>query len=596
MKYTGTFEELKELLKSVVNETWDETQPNKKVVKQGRGILNWHPTTGSFLFQGKEPDKSNFAKKVIGILDPSATLENKAPPVLDVVSGAKAEPHATFSAAKYLRNDFGESELIFGVVSAVGTDTERVIRSLKDRLKLFRYDVVEIKVSSLLSSSATTKETEYERIRRLMGCGDHLRKETNDNSILALGVTKKIAEQRGAATGRKAYIVNSLKHPDEVDFLRKIYGQGFYLLGIHADSKRRNKYLSEDKGLTPTQAEELIDIDEDENVTYGQRTRDTFHKADFFINLGSNDDQVKHSLDRFLELIFAHPYKTPTFDEFAMFMAFSSSVRSGDLSRQVGAVLAKNSQIIAMGANDCPQFGGGLYWAKMDKSGEITDAPSGKDFTRGQDSNKAEQKNIIDDIAGKISKVDGLEKKHLSKITEILSDSRIGDLTEFGRVVHAEMETLLSCARSGIDASGAVLYCTTFPCHNCAKHIIAAGVSRVVYVEPYPKSKALDFHEDSIFLKEELESEVPENFVAFEPFTGVGARRFLDLFSMSLGDGSKLRRKDKEGNVLEWDRNKANLRVTLLPCSYRDLEKEATKCFDEALKTVHEKKPHDHSV
>ncbi|MDN3612645.1 hypothetical protein QWZ16_23945 [Vibrio ostreicida] len=26
-----------------------------------------------------------------------------------------------------------------------------------------------------------------------------------------------------------------------------------------------------------------------------------------------------------------------------------------------------------------------------------------------------------------------------------------------------------------------------FPCHNCAKHIVASGIKRVVYVEPYPK-------------------------------------------------------------------------------------------------------------
>ena len=44
---------------------------------------------------------------------------------------------------------------------------------------------------------------------------------------------------------------------------------------------------------------------------------------------------------------------------------------------------------------------------------------------------------------------------------------------------HAEMEALLSCARSGVSTRGATLYSTTFPCHNCAKHIIAAGVARV---------------------------------------------------------------------------------------------------------------------
>jgi hypothetical protein len=52
------------------------------------------------------------------------------------------------------------------------------------------------------------------------------------------------------------------------------------------------------------------------------------------------------------------------------------------------------------------------------------------------------------------------------------------DITEFGCSVHAEMEALLACARSGRSARGAILYTTTFVCHNCTRHIIAAGISK----------------------------------------------------------------------------------------------------------------------
>lgn len=47
-------------------------------------------------------------------------------------------------------------------------------------------------------------------------------------------------------------------------------------------------------------------------------------------------------------------------------------------------------------------------------------------------------------------------------------------------------------------AREATLYSTTYPCHGCAKHIVAAGISEVVYYEPYPKSRALALHDDSI--------------------------------------------------------------------------------------------------
>src|SRR5690349_8629760 len=45
---------------------------------------------------------------------------------------------------------------------------------------------------------------------------------------------------------------------------------------------------------------------------------------------------------------------------------------------------------------------------------------------------------------------------------------------------------------------GATLFCTTFPCHMCARLIIASGVKAVVLIEPYPKSKTHDLYSDSV--------------------------------------------------------------------------------------------------
>jgi len=64
------------------------------------------------------------------------------------------------------------------------------------------------------------------------------------------------------------------------------------------------------------------------------------------------------------------------------------------------------------------------------------------------------------------------------------------------------MEALLSCARSGARVRGGTLYTTTFPCHNCAKHLVGAGIARVIFVEPYPKSKAVELHADALTFEE----------------------------------------------------------------------------------------------
>src|SRR5690606_14210502 len=129
--------------------------------------------------------------------------------------------------------------------------------------------------------------------------------------------------------------------------------------------------------------------------------------------------------------------------------------------------------------------------------------------------------------------------------------------------------------RNRIDTIGATIYCTTFPCHNCAKHIIAAGITRVVFVEPYEKSKAAEFHSDAITVGFGSGS----GTVQFEPFVGIGPRRFFDLFSMRFGSGFPLKRKTNGGQKVDWDLTSAKLRLQMLPISYLDLEIAAGKEF-----------------
>ena len=52
---------------------------------------------------------------------------------------------------------------------------------------------------------------------------------------------------------------------------------------------------------------------------------------------------------------------------------------------------------------------------------------------------------------------------------------------KYAFVVHAEMNAALVAARLGIPLKGATLYTTFFPCDNCCKHIVQAGITEVVY-------------------------------------------------------------------------------------------------------------------
>lgn len=53
------------------------------------------------------------------------------------------------------------------------------------------------------------------------------------------------------------------------------------------------------------------------------------------------------------------------------------------------------------------------------------------------------------------------------------------------RTVHAEANALLQCAKFGVATNETELYVTHFPCLQCTKQIIQAGIKRVYYEEDY---------------------------------------------------------------------------------------------------------------
>jgi len=460
-------------------------------------------------------------------------------------------------------------KIMIGLVAPLGVDLQSIEKIITDYLKQFQYKVNSIVLSSLIQTvdgleTGLVESPEGSRIDSYMTAGNEAREKAGRGDFLAALAIGDIYRKRknDAPLPYTAHVFRSLKHPSEVQLLRDIYDEGFYLLGINSSRKRRLNYLSDQKGIPDEEADTLIKRDESESDKLGQHMRDAFYLADGFIDMDSAD--LKEQIGRIMDLIFGKPCVTPTKDEYAMFLAFAAATRSADLSRQVGAVItSKTGEIIATGANDVPCFGGGLYWSDHGNGDE-------RDYTKRYDANEKRRSEIIINIMQKVDdKTDTANL--LSKGRELLKDTGILDITEYGRAVHAEMEALLSCGRFGVSTRECFLYCTTFPCHNCAKHIIAAGISRVVFVEPYPKSLAMDLHPDAIFLVHEEEDKPENGKVRFEPFVGIGPRRFLDLFSMNLTRGKNTKR-EKDGKLIDWKRRNAHVRVPLFPISYIDRE------------------------
>lgn len=53
------------------------------------------------------------------------------------------------------------------------------------------------------------------------------------------------------------------------------------------------------------------------------------------------------------------------------------------------------------------------------------------------------------------------------------------------RTIHAEMNAILQCSKFGAQTEGAEIYVTHFPCLQCTKMIIQAGITKINYLEDY---------------------------------------------------------------------------------------------------------------
>ncbi len=479
--------------------------------------------------------------------------------------------------------DAKEPELIIGLTSAVGARVDLAVQALAAFLGTVKYPVEYIRLSESLAHSRWPSRQrkhkgtrEYQRIMGLMDQGNELRKITGREDVLALLAAGVIAERARTADPfkrrKRAYIVRQLKHHAEVQTLRDIYGDSFWLIGVHASEKERRAALGS-SGISGGEVDTLIKRDQAEDIKWGQQVRDTFHLSDVFVS-SANVESVKSSLDRFMSLLGGAAVLSPNIDEYGMFLAQAAGLRSADLSRQVGAaILNGDGDVISVGCNEVPKAGGGQYWC--------TDEYRKRDVELGHDSNRVQILGLLAELHQKWPKSAKSNRKrrptgNIAELEVALSGSRLVSLTEFGRAVHAEVAAVLAASRVGIPVKGTSLYCTTFPCHNCAKHIVAAGIEHVVYIEPYPKSLAAELHADAVTLegRPTVADAHQRPLVVLEPFIGVAPSRYATLFSMKTGPDGPLKRKARDGKLVK---SKWQVRMHEAATAYSERETAAAR-------------------
>lgn len=462
------------------------------------------------------------------------------------------------------------NEVFVAIVGPAGAGAGTAAKILSSFFRENDYQVEIIKASSLIRREAenagfavpalNSRKT-LDNVKLMQDRGDELRQgvlygRQEDHSAVSRLILGSISECRAklqevtfngepiVPNGRqRVFIIDSLRHPEEVSLLREIYQDSFSLIGIVCDPAKReeriryNFFDRSDVGLEAVklQVREFLNRDENAEEKYGQHVSDTFYEADFFVDntQDANEDLtitgMNDHLRRFVNLITQKSVIPPTISETAMHQARSSQMRSACLSRQVGAALVNAAgNIVATGANDVPKAGGGIYGNSFSLHDE-TDHRCAFRETKYCSSNR-EQNKIIEELISAFPILNEVEEK--DELIKQIRKTRLGGLIEFSRAVHAEMDAILSASISGVSPKGCRMYVTTYPCHYCARHIIAAGIDEVQFIEPYPKSKATELHSDAIAV--DSQDWVPPsqggNHVLFRPFVGVAPRLYKRVF------------------------------------------------------------------
>ncbi|MEQ8295922.1 MAG: anti-phage dCTP deaminase [Nitratireductor sp.] len=487
-------------------------------------------------------------------------------------------------------------ELIVGLVGPIGVDLDAITHYLEKSLKSVGYDAEKIHLTRLMGDMLpgwkVDDETYSARYHSLIANADRLRRETNNQSVLscmAISEIRRIRQEKNNKIDHKearklpilgnAYIIRQFKREEEISLLRQVYGRKFIQISVFSDKDERQRQIIKkikeygtgivSESDAEKQAIDLIEKDYNETADdYGQRVSDVFHLGDVFVRGHSSKDS-EAIVERFIQAFFGHNGYSPTKAEYGMYAAAGAALRSLDLSRQVGAaIFSHRGEVITLGCNEVPKPFGGTYWC--DDPGE-----QHRDFEEGVDGNHSRKIRVVHDLVERLGTLGYLSEtlmrvgsaaKQVRKIMSEprIADSRVMDLIEFGRIIHAEMSAITDAARLGKSLAESILYCTTFPCHMCAKHIVSAGVHRVVFLEPYPKSHAKDLHSDSITFSP---GEAKEK-VLFEPFIGISPRRYRDIFE-------KKRRKDSTGKATPWNAGKPVPRIEDRSSSYIDNEEPA---------------------
>lgn len=338
------------------------------------------------------------------------------------------------------------------------------------------------------------------------------------------------------------FVIESFRNPYEVEYFRYRYYE-FYLFSIYTDKEERKSsrgIFSESRDLRDSGSSKKA------HEIYKQDVTRCVYLSDISINNDGSLNQLYEKLLRYYAIILNPGCITPSAHEMFMSQAYSLSLKSSCISRQVGAIIiGKNGYVVGAGWNDAGegQVGCGYRQAQDIKnlSNEVlvTNPETEKVFRRlllrdkemhepfcykDEYSKFLIHKKLAAFTKNKLAEVSELGDETKTTIERWLKDEIKIKRLEYCRALHAEENALLQSAKiGGVGVKEGTIYTTSFPCELCAKKIYQAGIIEVIYTEPYPDSIS-----QNVIFKDGIKR------VKLTQFEGVKSHSYFRLYKSSM--------------------------------------------------------------
>ena len=294
-------------------------------------------------------------------------------------------------------------------------------------------------------------------------------------------------------------VIDAIRNPFEALFFKQRYAS-FYLISINT-KEGRLKRLRKEGGLSDEHIKALDDKEypsklKGKKVFVSQDIQKCIELSDIHIHNPDWSDTYRKELCSqlgwYMALILHPGLVPPTAVERNMQVAYTAKLNSGCISRQVGAVVTDSDYSLkAVGWNSTPS---GQTPCVLRNARDLLKVHNEKlggshaiEFSEYEKSDKEFQKKFKEMHEDQL-KNNELEGRNLSFCFKDIRNKIKGNKNQVHtRALHAEENAFLQIAKYGGQAlNGGVLFSTASPCELCAKKAYQLGISKIIYVDPYP--------------------------------------------------------------------------------------------------------------